>query len=367
MPALFEASAAEGPPMVDCQPAPSGRGAGIRPPNPHLSVQHTADEAQAPAEPVKLRTRFYSDESQSIVSRNESPDIPFRWSVNPYRGCEHGCAYCYARPTHEYLGLDAGLGFETQVLVKHNAALLLRKWLARPAWNGEPIVFSGVTDCYQPAEREHRVTRACLEVAEECGQPVGIVTKNALVTRDKDLLASLAERSAAAVALSITTLDEGLARRMEPRTSTPSARLRAVAELVEGGVPVHVVAAPVIPGLNDHELPAILAAAREAGASSASYTLLRLPGSVREVFLEWLARCEPRRATRVATLLRGVREGGLSSSRFGERMSGVGPYAAQIARTFRVFAHRNGLNRAPQPLSSAAFRPPRLDAQRRLF
>jgi DNA repair photolyase len=349
--------------------APVGRGAAVRPANPHLRVQQTACESQAAdaGEPVQLRTRFYDDQSRSIVSRNESPDVPFRWSVNPYRGCEHGCAYCYARPYHEHLGFDAGLDFETRIVVKRDAALLLRKWLARPAWDGEPIVFSGVTDCYQPAEREHRITRACLEVAEECGQPVGIITKNALVTRDKDLLASLGSRGAAVVAVSITTLDEGLARRMEPRTSTPRARLRAVAELAEAGVPVHVMTSPVIPGLNDHEVPALLAAAREAGAESAGYTLLRLPGSVREVFLDWLRRCEPLRAERVASLLRGTREGRLNDARFGARMSGIGPYAAQIARTFRVFAHRNGLNRAPRPLSRDAFRRPACDGQLRLF
>lgn len=344
-----------------------GRGAGaFRPANPHEHVRFEA-EPERPAAARRLRTTYGEERSRSIVNRNESRDLPFRWSLNPYRGCEHGCGYCYARPTHEFLGLDAGLGFESHVVAKPDAPELLRRWLARPAWDPEPIVFSGVTDCYQPLEREREITRGCLEVAAECRQPVGIVTKNALVTRDIDLLGDLAAHRAAVVALSLTTLDAGLARRMEPRTSTPSARLRAMAELAEGGVPVHAMIAPVIPGLNDHEVPQLLAAARDAGATSASYTLLRLSGSVRDIFIDWLRRCEPDRAPRVEALIRGVRGGRLNDTRFGLRMTGTGSYAAQIARTFRVFARRSGLELAPAPLSSDAFHPPTPGRQLALF
>lgn len=353
-------------------PTPVGRGAAIRPDNPHLRVQTRLDAEHLASQDAQrggascLPTQVRDDFSQSIVSHNDSPDLAFRWTINPYRGCEHGCSYCYARPTHEFLGLDAGTGFESQLLVKRNAPELLRRFLSKPSWQGEPIVFSGVTDCYQPIEREHRVTRGCLEVAEEFGQPVGILTKNALVTRDLDLLASLAERDAAVVAFSLTTLDDRLARSMEPRTSSPRARLRAMREVAEAGIPVHAMLSPTIPGLNDHEAPALLEAAAEAGAASASYTLLRLSGSVREVFLDWLDRCEPRRADKVRRLIRSTRDGSLNDTRFGQRHTGAGAYAGHIARTFRVFANRHGLARAPKPLSSSAF-DHGATGQRRLF
>ncbi|TWT46656.1 PA0069 family radical SAM protein [Botrimarina hoheduenensis] len=345
-----------------------GRGAGIRPANPHVAVRtETETAADDPSPSRRLPTRHEPDATQSLVNRNDSPDLPFRWTLNPYRGCEHGCSYCYARPTHEFLGYDAGLAFESRLLVKHAAAPLLKKWLARPEWQGEPIVFSGVTDCYQPAEREYRLTRACLEVAEACGQPVAIVTKNALVTRDIDLLASLAERQAAVVAISLTTLDPHRCRSMEPRTSTPAARLNAIRELATAGIPVHAMLSPTIPGLNDHEASALLAAAAEQGATSASYTLLRLPGAVREVFLEWLDRCEPTFAPKVRQLIGATRGGRFNDTRFHHRMTGIGPYAAHIARTFRVFAARNRLARTPLPLSRAAFRHPSATSQQRLF
>lgn len=344
--------------------APRGRGAAIQPPNPHLRMQTRLDPAESATRRVPTVT--HDDLSQSIVVRNDSPDLPFRWTINPYRGCEHGCSYCYARTTHEFLGLDAGTGFESQLLVKKDAPELLRRFLRKPSWHGEPIVFSGVTDCYQPIEREHGVTRACLEVAEEFGQPVSVLTKNALVTRDIDLLASLAERRAAVVAFSLTTLDERLARSMEPRTSSPRARLRAMREVAEAGIPVHAMLSPTIPGLNDHEAPAILEAVAAAGAASASYTLLRLSGSVREVFFDWLDRCEPRRAEKVRRLVQATRGGSLNDPRFGYRHTGTGAYAGQIARTFRVFARRHGLALAHRPLSSEAFGPGS-SGQKRLF
>jgi DNA repair photolyase len=321
-------------------------------------LEQVADDDDYLSTLARPRTEYLVDESQSIVSQNDSPDIPFRYSVNPYRGCAHGCSYCYARPTHEYLGFSAGIDFETKVLVKHRAPELLRQWLARPQWVPEMIAFSGVTDCYQPVERELELTRRCLEVAAECRQPIGIVTKNALVTRDLDWLQVLAAHRAVRVAMSVTTLDQSLAKVMEPRTSAPAARLRALAELAAAGIETQVMIAPVIPGLNDSEIPAILAAAREAGVQRAGYLLLRLPTTVSEVFCEWLKRCRPNEATKVETLVREAREGRLNSARFGERQRGRGAHADQIGQTFRVFAERLGLSGDLPPLNSKAFRPP---------
>jgi DNA repair photolyase len=257
------------------------------------------------------------------------------------------------------LGLSAGLDFETKVFVKHRAPELFRQWLARPKWIPEQIVFSGVTDCYQPAERQFRLTRGCLEVAAECRQPIGIVTKNALVTRDIDLLAQLAMDNAVRVAISVTSLDEQLARVMEPRTSTPTARLRAISELAAAGVPTMVMVAPVIPGLNDHEIPAILSAARDAGAASASFVLLRLPLAVKDVFLDWLTRHYPDRAGKVESFIRSTRGGKVNESNFGDRMRGTGVMAEQIKQTFQVFSHKLGFEQG-SPLNASAFRPPRL-------
>ncbi len=319
-------------------------------------------------DPPRRPIEYLPDASASIVATNDSPDIPFRYSVNPYRGCAHGCAYCYARPYHDYLGLNAGLDFETKILVKHDAPRLLRDFLARDSWRGELIAFSGVTDCYQPAERQFRLTRGCLEVAAEAGQPVAIVTKNALVVRDLDLLQPMARRGTAAVSISLTTLDAPLARDMEPRTSTPQARLRAMQELATAGIPVQVMVAPIIPGLNDSEIPQILAAARDAGARSAGYILLRLPLAVADVFLEWLHRARPLQAPRVLGHIRQTRAGRLSSAQFGERMRGTGPLAEQIRRMFDVFAAKLGLQRRLPELRSDCFRHPRPSSGRmRLF
>lgn len=302
---------------------------------------------------------YYDDESESILSENQSPDIPFRYSVNPYRGCIHACAYCYARPTHEYLGFNAGLDFETRIVVKRKAARLLRERLGKKSWAGEPIVFSGVTDCYQPAERKFRLTRACLEVAVECRQAVGIITKNALVTRDLELLRDLARDRLVHVFISLTTLDPELARVMEPRTSTPTARLRAMKELAEAQVPVGVMTAPLIPGLNDSELPALLTAARDHGASAAGYTLVRLPLAVAPVFEEWLRRTQPHQADKVLGRIRETREGKLNSSDFGARMKGRGLIAEQIKQLFRLFRVRLGLEKSLPEFDLTCFRPPR--------
>ena len=315
-----------------------------------------------------VATVYLPDQTQSIISQNNSPDIPFRYSINPYRGCQHGCAYCYARPTHEYLGLNAGIDFESKILVKHRAPELFRAWLARSKWQPETIVFSGVTDCYQPIERQLQLTRGCLQVANQARQPIGIVTKNALIERDIDVLGEMAEHNTIGVAISITSLDQSLIRVLEPRTSAPAARLKAVTALRDAGVPVHVMVAPIIPGLNDSEIPAILAAAKDAGASSASYTLLRLPDAVKPIFLDWLTHHRPLAKDRIESLIASTRKGKLNDSRFGNRMRGTGPIADQIRQTFEVFCRKFNLARNIQPLDASNFRRPTLDdGQLRLF
>lgn len=339
-----------------------GRGAQVDPPNRFEAIhaerdfEHLADDDVLDERPVK--TQFLVDHSRSIVSENDSPDIPFRYSVNPYRGCEHGCAYCYARPTHEYLGFNAGLDFESRILVKQRAPELLRDWLARDGYQPDWIAFSGVTDCYQPIERRFELTRRCLQVAAECGQPIGIVTKNALIARDLDVLQPMAQRQTARVILSVTTLDAELARTLEPRTSSPIARLRTIAELSAAGVPTGVMIGPVIPGLNDVEIPAILQAAKEAGAVMAAYVLLRLPLTVRPVFSDWLAKALPSKKDKIESLIRQCRDGSLSDSQFGRRRVGEGQIAEQIAQTFRVFTKKLGLDRTVPPLETRHFRPP---------
>jgi DNA repair photolyase len=342
-----------------------GRGAAVQPANPYVAVrveadfEHVADDAEYLAQLGRPPTEYFPDESQSIVTENDSPDVGFRYSVNPYRGCSHGCSYCYARPYHEYMGLSAGLDFETKVFVKYRAAEQLRDFLARPTWKPETIVFSGVTDCYQPAEREFRITRGCLEVAAECRQPIGIITKNALVTRDLDLLQRLAEHNAVRVSLSITTLDPQLARVMEPRTSSPEARLRAIRELTAAGIPTNVMTAPIIPGLNDSEIPAILTAAREAGAQWAGYVLLKLPTTVRDVFTDWLRRSYPDRTERIESLIRSTRSGRLNDSQFGRRQVGTGNHADLIADTFRIWTRKLDFLEEHPKFDAEAFIPPR--------
>lgn len=323
----------------------------------HETASLPDKQAMFPAE--RVPTQFLPDAARSIIRENDSPDIPFRYSLNPYRGCEHGCAYCYARPTHETLGLGAGLDFEAKILVKHDAPEMLRRELARPKWKCEPIVLSGVTDCYQPAERRFRLTRACLRVMCEARQPASIITKNALVLRDLDILAEMAARNLVSVMISLTTLDEELARVMEPRTATPTARLRTIRELTRAGVPTGVMVAPVVPGLTDQEVPAILAAASEAGARTAGYQLLRLPLAVRPIFLDWLRRELPDKYDRVEARIRDTRGGKLNDARFGARMCGSGAYADQIAQTFCVFARRHGLDRRIPSPDCSQFRPPR--------
>lgn len=342
-----------------------GRGSQINPPNRFLRIEVEADlESLEQDEDARngtrsVKTEYFADDSKSILSENDSPDIFFRYSMNPYRGCAHGCSYCYARPTHEYLGLSAGLDFESKVFVKENAPRLFRDHLASPGWLPEPIMLSGVTDCYQPAERHFRLTRQCLEVALEARQPMCVITKNALVTRDIDILEQMASLRLATVALSMTTLDQSLTRIMEPRTSSPKARLRSLAELAAAGVPTTVMVAPVIPGLNDSEIPAILQAAKENGAVSAGFVLLRLPLTVRPVFLEWLERTLPLQRERIEDRIRSTHGDKWNEAAFGKRMRGTGEHADQIRQTFEVFARRFGLDRRPASLDSAQFRRPK--------
>ncbi|MGH7162311.1 MAG: PA0069 family radical SAM protein [Planctomycetota bacterium] len=333
-----------------------GRGAVANPPNRFAELRVEADpsDAEAPAP----GTEFFRDDSRTVIARNESPDVGFEASVNPYRGCEHGCAYCYARPTHEFLGFSAGLDFETKILVKEDAPRLLRRELSAPSWTPRTIAMSGVTDPYQPVERRLGLTRRCLEVLAEFRNPVAVVTKNRLVARDADLLAELARHRAAAVFLSVTTLHAELAGKLEPRASRPELRLEAIAELARAGVPVGVLTAPVIPGLNDHEIPAVLRAAARAGARFAGYVLLRLPFGVRPLFEAWLERHEPLKKGKVLGRIRGARSGRLNDPRFGTRMAGEGGLARQIAQLFRVSCRRAGLSARGPELSVSAFRRP---------
>lgn len=340
-----------------------GRGTRLTLPNRFERVQVEQDFEQLdPSDEEllsrKLPTIFIDDTSRSVVSENHSPDVSFRYSLNPYRGCEHGCPYCYARPTHEYLGFNAGIDFETKVVVKRDAPQLFRDWLNRPNWSADAVILSGVTDCYQPAERQLELTRACLEVANAANQPVSIITKNALILRDLDLLASMASRRLVHVSLSITTLDAALARALEPRASRPEARLRAIKELSAAGVPVRVMVAPVIPGLTDSEIPAILQAAAESGAQHAAYTYLRLPLAVGPVFLDWLQRNRPAHASKIEGLIRTARGGRLNDSRFGQRFRGEGERAEQIQATFKLFARRHQLDQTLVDYDFSMFRPP---------
>lgn len=351
-----------------------GRGSSLKPANRFLPIHVEDDfeqldaEDQASASEQRVATEYYEDDSQSVISENQSPDIPFRYSLNPYRGCAHGCSYCYARPTHEYLGFNAGIEFESKIVIKRNAAALLRKRLSSRSWQCEPIMMSGVTDCYQPAERKLRLTRQCLEVAQEFNQPIGIVTKNAMVRRDIDILSEMANKHQARVAISLTSLDQSLTRELEPRTSSPAARLRAIRELAEAGIEVTVMTAPVIPGLNDEEIPALLEAAKQHGASNAGYVLLRLPLTVEPVFLEWLQRCAPSRKEKVQSRIEQTRDGQMNQSQFGTRMRGTGVFAKHLSDTFKMFAKKFGLSTETKPLDCSRFAVPQApDPQLRLF
>ena len=317
----------------------------------------TIDEA-----PATLRTEVRPDASRTVITRNDSPDLGFDRSINVYRGCEHGCVYCYARPTHAYLGLSPGQDFESLIFAKHDAPAQLERELSRPGYRCRMIAMGTNTDPYQPTERRLALTRGVLEVLDRCEHPVGIVTKSALVTRDADILSRMAARRLATVALSVTTLDRDLARTMEPRASTPAKRLAAMRTLSEAGVPVGVMVAPIVPGLTDHEMESILEAAGAAGARRAGYVVLRLPREVRELFLEWLAVHAPNRAGRVLSLLKGMRGGALNDPRFGSRMTGAGAYADLLAKRFAAATRRFGLERRGPSLDTGRFRPPAREA-----
>ena len=340
-----------------------GRGASWSPANRfeklHVDLSDVdVDPAEAEERPRRA-TQYFRDGSKTIITRNNSPDVGFETSVNPYRGCEHGCIYCYARPTHEYLGFSAGLDFESKIMVKMNAPELLREELESPHWRPQVIVMSGVTDPYQPVEKQLRITRRCLEVLAQFRNPVAIITKNRLVTRDVDLLQELANFDAAAVNISITSLNPKLQRVLEPRTSSPEARLDAVKQLRAAGVPVGVMMAPIIPGLTDHEAPKILEACAKAGAQFAGYTIVRLPWAVAPLFEHWLEEHFPDRKEKVLGRIRNLRGNGrLNNSEWHTRMTGEGIFAEQIASLFEVGRRRAGIGARPQ-LSTAAFRRPR--------
>lgn len=306
----------------------------------------------------RLHTTVQPDKAQSVISRNDSPDLGFDRSINAYRGCEHGCTYCYARPTHAWLGLSPGLDFESRLFFKPDAARLLETELAARNYACQPIAMGTNTDPYQPIDKKLEITRQILEVLERWNHPVTIVTKSALILRDADILGRMAARNLVRVAISVTTLDRRLARRMEPRAATPERRLEAIRGLAEAGIPTGVITAPIIPGLTDHETEAILEAGSRAGARFASYVLLRLPLEIKDLFQEWLATAVPERASRVLTLVRDIRNGSLNSSEFGTRQRGQGAYADMIAQRFRLACTRLGLDTSRHALDTSRFRPP---------
>ncbi|KAF0098458.1 MAG: radical SAM protein [Rhodospirillaceae bacterium] len=305
-----------------------------------------------------LRTTLTRDATRTIIARNSSPDVPFDRSINPYRGCEHGCIYCFARPTHAYLGLSPGLDFETRILFKPEAAALLTAELASPKYRCDVVAMGTNTDPYQPIERDLKITRQILRVLSDFNNPVGIVTKNHLITRDIDILGDMARRNLAEVFLSVTTLDRDLARTMEPRASAPHRRLDAIRELAAAGIPVGVMTAPMIPGLNDHEMESILDSAAAAGATRAGYTALRLPLEIKELFEEWLRANRPDRAERVLSLIRQIRGGELYKAEFGTRMKGEGPIAQLLSRRFAAAVKRLDLNRVRYRLDTMRFAVP---------
>ncbi len=337
-----------------------GRGTNAAPQNRFEAARFEPDDETGfdDLEAPDPRTQYIPDASRSALSRNQSPDVGFDVGLNPYRGCTHGCIYCYARPTHEYLGWSAGLDFETRIVVKHELPELLRAALSAKSWKPQTIGISGVTDAYQPIERKLRLTRRALEVLADFRNPCSIITKSQLVARDADVLQELARHDAVSVTLSLTTLDPELARRMEPRGAQPKARLWTIARLARAGVPVGVNLAPIIPGLTEHEIPALAAAAADAGAKWAGWQILRLPYAVKDLFAEWLAAHHPDRREKVLHRIMDVRDGALSDSRFGVRHRGTGLWAEQIAELVALSRKRTGLLPSGPMLSIAAFRRP---------
>jgi DNA repair photolyase len=338
-----------------------GRGALSNPPGrfDRQQVETVDDGWYLEDEPESIGTTLEPDRAKSVITTNDSPDIPFAQSINPYRGCSHACPYCYARPSHAYLGLSPGRDFETRLFYKADAAKLLEAELARPDYVCKPITLGANTDPYQPVERRMKVTRSILEVLARTRHPVTVITKSALVLRDLDLLAPMAREGLANVGVSVTSLDAQLKRKLEPRAASPQARLRALEALSAAGVPTGVLVAPVIPALNDHEIEAILEAAARAGVRWAGYVLLRLPYEIKELFSEWLTEHYPERAGHVLSLIRSMRDGQLNDSRFGSRMRGTGPYALLIRQRFRLATRRLNLNSAARDtLHTGLFRAP---------
>jgi DNA repair photolyase len=348
--------------------ARKGRGATITPKPRYLEVEREDfDDGWSLDEEIpRLATTVTTESARSIISRNQSPDLPFDQSINPYRGCEHGCVYCYARPTHAYLDLSPGLDFESRLFAKTNAATLLRQELAAPSYRVSPIALGANTDAYQPIERKLRITREILDVLAEVRHPVTIVTKSALIERDVDILATLAESSLVDVFVSVTSLDHSLARRMEPRATAPRRRIETIRRLSSAGIPTGVMLAPVIAGLNDDDMEAILESAAAAGATTAAYIVLRLPLEVSPLFQTWVTTHYPLRAAKVMTLMRDIRSGRDYESEFGRRMKGRGPIAELIARRFTRCCRKLGLNRERLTLNTEVFRPP-CDGQLTLF
>ncbi len=355
------------------------RGAGLNPGNrfedvrlhvlgEELDRQMVERESEGDGKPVQVERRVYEDRTKTIINRVvPTSDVPFQWTLNPYRGCEHGCIYCFARPYHEFLGFSCGLDFETKLIAKPDAPVLLAKELSKRNWKGEPIVMSAITDVYQPIEHKLRLARQCLEVLAECNQPVSTMTKSAMVLRDAGLWQRLAAHNAGRVTVTLVTLDAHLARTLEPRATDPAGRLRTIRELTEAGIPVSVNIAPIIPGLTDTEVPQLLEAAADAGARRVSWVLLRLPYQLKDLFLDWMRRnVHPDRTRKIESLIRQSRGGKLYEAGK-NRGRGDGPIAKQIAQTFDVFTRRYGLNRDIRPLSSAHFVKPDTSGQMGLF
>lgn len=340
-----------------------GRGAGLNPAGRFEAQERVAfdDGWQTLEEMPPFKTEVQVEKPRTVITRNESPDIPFDRSINPYRGCEHGCIYCFARPTHGYMGLSAGLDFEAKLFAKPDAARLLERELSKPSYKVKPIAIGTNTDPYQPIEREWRIMRQLLEVLDKANHPIVIVTKSALILRDIDILKSMAQRGLVKVGISVTTLDRKLARTMEPRASTPAKRLEAIKALSEAGIPVAVMMAPVIPALNDHEIERVLDSGKAAGATEASYVLLRLPLEVSPLFRDWLLQHYPDRYRHVMSLVRSMRDGKDYDAEFGKRMKGAGPYAWQISRRFEMATKRLGLMRRSLHLREDLFVSPNSD------
>jgi DNA repair photolyase len=341
-----------------------GRGAQLNPGNRFESVRlhvlgdhldHERAENPDAANGAQVQTSILDEDTKTVLNHVESPDIGFSWSINPYRGCEHGCIYCYARPGHEFLGLSSGLDFETKIFAKPRAPELLRRALFNPKWTGEYIMMSGVTDPYQPAERDREISRGCLKVMAEFRQAVAIITKNKLILRDLDILRELNQWQGVHVAISLTSLDNDLAHKMEPRASSPKSRLEAIEGLASAGIPVRVMTAPIIPGLNDREIPALLIAAADAGAKAAGFVTLRLPFQIKDLFLDWLKREFPQRAAHVESLIRQMHGGELYSTNWFQRQKGQGPFAKQLAETFKLFKRKHGLDGPFPKLNEKAF------------